>query len=36
MKRESHLGEKKLQEWKVFVKTHRHVFEKIAKGMEKK
>lgn len=28
--------EEKLGEWQEFVKTHKHIFLQIAKGLEKK
>ncbi len=30
------LAEQKKREWMEFVRTHRHIFEKIAKGLEKR
>lgn len=29
-------SEQKLKEWQNFVRTHRHIFEQIAKGLEKR
>ena len=36
MRTKNDIAEKKKKEWEKFVKKHRHVFEKIAKNLEKK
>ena len=30
------LAEEKKREWMEFVRTHKHIFEKIARGLDKK
>lgn len=35
-KERSELAEQKIREWEEFVRTHRHIFEQIAKGLEKR
>jgi len=36
MRTKNDIAERKKKEWEKFVKTHRDIFEKIAKGLEKK